>query len=280
MLISTSIYYAMAIVWPGRVATVFTDDGGASIYAGWLNCVPSVMTNTGQIFAGVSAVHLGNTKIQCITVLTIGGALLACKLIDQFLLGSQLTNVIAMAASDVDSKSMSITLIALGAFFIGWNESVCLANSGIELLDQREIGTALGAAGSIRSAILSVASAVYISVLNSCLSQTIPNVVSPAAIAAGLPASSVPGFLQGFTTGSFAGIPGINAQIIAAGKHAYKVANVQAYSTVFFTTLAFTGVAIILSFFSPNVDDKMTGQVAVTLHKRIDDTATGGDRMD
>jgi hypothetical protein len=269
----------MAIVWPGMVATVFTDDGGASMYAGWLNCVPSIMINFGQIVAGLSAVRVGKTKIQCITVLTIGGALLACKLIEQSCLCSRLTTVIAMAASNVNSKSMSIAVIAVGTWFIGWNESVCLANSGIELLDQREIGTALGAAGSIRSVISSVASAIYVSVLNSRLSETIPSVVPPAAIGAGLPASSVPAFLGGFTTGSFAGIPGINDQIIAAGKQAYKVANVEAYSTVFFTTLAFTGIAIILSFFSPNVDDKMTGQVAVTLHKGTDQTAAEAEKL-
>ena len=73
--------------------------------------------------------------------------------------------------------------------------------------------------------------------------------------------------MSGLTSGSFADVPGLNSEILAAGMRAYRAANSQAYNTVFYTTIAFTGVAVLLSFFSPNVDDKMTGQIAVTLHK-------------
>jgi len=73
--------------------------------------------------------------------------------------------------------------------------------------------------------------------------------------------------MQGFTTGSFAAVNGLTDTILAVGMQAYKTANTQAYSTVFYTTIAFSGVAVIISFFSPNVDDKMTRDVAVTLGK-------------
>jgi hypothetical protein len=61
------------------VSVLYTDDGGASMYAGWLSCAPSIMINFGQIVAGFLAEPIGKTKIQCITVLTIGGALLGGK---------------------------------------------------------------------------------------------------------------------------------------------------------------------------------------------------------
>ncbi|KAK3081178.1 hypothetical protein LTS18_009373 [Coniosporium uncinatum] len=250
--LGASIYYAMAIIWPQMVAVLYTNDGGASMYAGWLSCAPSVMINAGQIVAGFAAEPIGKTKIQCISVLIIGGALIGA----------------IAAVSNVADKSAAIALIILGCFFIGWNESVCLSNAGIELLDQREIGTAVGAAGSIRSAISSVASAVYLSVLSNRLTATVPAIVPPAVIAAGLPASSVTAFLQGLTTGSFTGVPGLTDSILAVGTTAYKTASADAYSTVFFTTIAFTGISVVTSFFSPNVDSKMTGQVAVTLGKK------------
>lgn len=122
------------------------------------------------------------------------------------------------------------------------------------------------AAGSIRSAISSVGSAVYITVLTNRLAQTIPTVVPPAVVAAGLPSSSVAAFIEGFTTGSFTDVPGLTQSILAAGTRAYRIANSQAFRTVFYSTIAFTGLAVILSFFAPNVDDKMTGKIAVTLH--------------
>jgi hypothetical protein len=77
----------------------------------------------------------------------------------------------------------------------------------------------------------------------------------------------VPSLLASFTTGDFSGIEGLTDSILTASTRAYQFASAKAYSTVFFTTIAFTGIAVILSFFAPNVDDKMTGQVAVTLHK-------------
>jgi MFS family permease len=66
----------MAIIWPQMVAVLYTDDGGASMYAAWLSCAPSVMINFGQIVAGFLAEPIGKTKLQCISVLVIGGALL------------------------------------------------------------------------------------------------------------------------------------------------------------------------------------------------------------
>jgi MFS family permease len=66
----------MAILWPGMVAIMYTDNGGASMYAGWLSCAPSIMINAGQIVGGFLAEPIGKTKYQCMTVLTIGGALL------------------------------------------------------------------------------------------------------------------------------------------------------------------------------------------------------------
>jgi MFS family permease len=71
-----SIYYAMAVIWPSMVAVLYTTDGGASMYAGWLSCAPSAMINLGQIMAGFLAVPIGKTKFQCMVVLTLGGSLL------------------------------------------------------------------------------------------------------------------------------------------------------------------------------------------------------------
>lgn len=158
--------------------------------------------------------------------------------------------------------------MAFSSFLIGWNESVCLTNAGIELEDQQEIGTAVGMAGSIRSAISTIASTVYVVVLTNRLGQTIPAEVPPAVIRAGLPASSVAAFLAGFTTADFSKVPGLTPTITAVGVAAYKVASAHAYKTVFLTSIAFTGIAVIVSFWAPNVDDRMTQEVAATLHAK------------
>lgn len=122
----------MAIIWPSMVAVLYTDDAGASMYSGWLNCISGTLICSGQIIGGCLTVYIGKTKLQCIAVLSIGGALLG-----------------AMASCTPDTKDRAIALMALGCFFIGWNETVCLGNAGIEVDDQQEIGTAVGTAGSV-----------------------------------------------------------------------------------------------------------------------------------
>lgn len=71
-----SIYYAMAVIWPQMVAILYTDDGGSSMYAGWLSCAPSAAIVLGQVVAGLLAEPIGKTKLQTITVLVIGGTFL------------------------------------------------------------------------------------------------------------------------------------------------------------------------------------------------------------
>lgn len=165
----------------------------------------------------------------------------------------------------------------MGCFFIGWNETVCLANATIMLHDQQEIGVAGGVAGSIRGAVSAISLSVYTSVLTNRLTKTITNQVPPALIGAGLPPSSVEGFQGAITVGTpeaFAAVPGISARIIAVGVRAYKVANADAYSTVYLSTIAFAGTGVILCFFAKNTEKLMLNSVAATLHgEGVDDSA-------
>lgn len=249
--LGASVYYGMAIIWPNMVAVLYTDDGGASMYAGWLNCITGTLIVAGQLSAGALSAAIGKQRFQVIVALVAGGALLA-----------------AVASCGPNDLVRAAVLISFGCYAIGWNESVCLVTAGIEVEDPQEIGTALGAAGSIRSAISTVAATVYVVVLINRLAVTIPAVVPPAVVAAGLPESSVVAYLTAFGTGNFTGIEGLTPAISAIGVAAYKEASAQAYKTVFLTTLIFSGIAMVLSVFNPNVDDKMTNEVAVTLHQR------------
>lgn len=136
--------------------------------------------------------------------------------------------------------------------------------------DQKEIGIAGGIAGSIRSAICGVVVAVYTTVLTNRLGQTVGGEMPPALMDAGLPASSVADFIAAIGAGAtdaLAAIPGITDRIIALGLAAYKQANADAYRTVYLTTLAFSGVAICLTWWAPNTEKYMTSHVAATLNR-------------
>jgi len=180
-----------------------------------------------------------------------------------------------VAVSTPDNKGTTIALMFLACFFIGWNESVCLANTTICVEDQKEIGVAGGLGASIRAAICSVLLAVYTTILSNRAAKTIPSQVPPALIEAGLPEGSVADFLGIIATAgtnagadSYTGVKGITARIVAVGIRAYKVANADAYRTVYLSTIAFSGLAVFLTFFAPNTEEYMTDHVAATLNQK------------
>ena len=176
----------------------------------------------------------------------------------------------ATAAAGPNDFGMACALVVIGLFFTGWNETVCIVNSTICVRDQQEIGIAGGLAGSIRSGICGIIVAIYTTILTNRLGQTIPKEVPPALVDAGLPASSVPDFLAALTSGvsgAMQAVPGITDKIIEVGMTAYKQANSDAYKTVYLSTLAFSGVAICLTFFAPNTEEYMTTHIAATLHR-------------
>ncbi|CAK7210045.1 hypothetical protein SCUCBS95973_000659 [Sporothrix curviconia] len=248
--LGAGVYYAFAIIWPAQAAVMYSN--GNLTYLGGISNIVGLGIVRGQVVGGALAKPIGKTRIQCMVVFLVGAVLLAC-----------------MATTTPDSKAAAIALLTLGCFFIGWNESVCLANVTICLHDQREIGVAGGMAGSIRAAICAVLVAVYSTVLTNRLTQTVASQVPPALISAGLPSSSVADFLAAIAVGTadaFAAVPGITSSIITVGTQAYKVANSDVYRTVYLTTIAFSGIAIILTWFAPNTEKYMTADIVATLH--------------
>lgn len=136
-----------------------------------------------------------------------------------------------------------------------------------------------GVAGAVRSVISTICSAVYSTVLANRLAETIPAQVPPALVSAGLPSSSVPDFIAGLTSGSFEAVAGLTDTIQAAGIRAYQEANADAFRTVAYTSIAFTGVGIVLACFVSNVEHRMSDDIAATLHDRRTEKVVGESRL-
>lgn len=112
---------------------------------------------------------------------------------------------------------------------------------------------------------------IYTVVLTNRLASEVSRQVPAALVAAGLSASSVAYYLNGLTSGNataLAEVPGLTTAISSIGLQSYKEANMSAYRTVFYTTVAFTGLGLILSIWLPNIDKLLTKQVASTLHDK------------
>jgi hypothetical protein len=184
-----------------------------------------------------------------------------------------------MAINDVNSPKTAMAIVFLATFFIGYNEAIVLPICSMRIVDQQEIGTAVGFAGSGRSAISTVASTIYTVVLTSRVTKTLSTQVPAALVSAGLPASSVVEYMEAIAAGgtatALAAVKGLTPAIEKAGTLAYRVAYMDAYRTVFYTSIAIGGIAIIISFFIPNVDEYMKGSaIAATLHVKGTDHTT------
>ncbi|KIX91952.1 uncharacterized protein Z520_12341 [Fonsecaea multimorphosa CBS 102226] len=251
--IGSASYYAFAIVWPMMVSVLYNH--GDPMYGGYLSCIVGSCTLLGQICGGILARPIGKVKYQMTVCFFCGGVLLA-----------------SMATCTPETKNRAIALLISACFFFGWTESVVQTLVTISIHDQQEIGTAGGIAASMRSAIATSTATIYTVTLSSRSRTTIGTRVPSAAIAAGLPASSVPALMEAFASGSkqaFAQVPGLTSAILATATTAYKNASASAYSTVFLATISFSALGLLLSFLLINVDDRMTNEITTTLgHKK------------
>ena len=160
-----------------------------------------------------------------------------------------------MAITQVDTPATAMALVFLATTFIGYNEALVLPICSIRIKDQQEIGSAVGVAGSARSAISTVASTIYNVVLATRLGQTIPTVVPKALLKAGLPVGSVTAYFEAIAAGgtpeAFAAVRGATPAVQAAGAFAYRVAYLQAYRTIFYTSIGVGVIGIIATCFVP-----------------------------
>jgi hypothetical protein len=213
------------------VGALYGDKHG-HMWAGWASSVIGSGITLGTILGGAFRKHLHWGIRGCF----FGGSIL---------LG-------AMATCTPDTPVRAIVLILLGSTLIGINECLTATCSGICIEDQRELGAALGIGASSRSFVSTLAGTVYTVVLTNQLSIKIPEQVTPALVSAGLPVGQVASFLTAYPSGNFSSVADLTPEILAAGQHAYKYASADSYRMVFFATIAFMGIGIILTFFVPN----------------------------
>lgn len=100
--------------------------------------------------------------------------------------------------------------------------------------------------------------------LSNKVTENVKNDLVPALVKAGLPIRSVVGFLTALETGSakaIEAIPGVTPTIIGVAEIGMKDAYKKAFAVVYLVTLAFGGAAIIASWWTPNIEGRLTHDV-------------------
>ncbi|KAF2278923.1 fungal trichothecene efflux pump [Westerdykella ornata] len=239
------VYYANTVIWPSMIGALFTTDVKET---GWLSCAVGGGLLLGQLLGGLGLRYLPRMKIQMTVASIICVAFVA-----------------SVAASNATTKQRTTAFLLMGSIGAGYVENLTLSATAY-LWDPADMGLVLGALGAIRTAVSAVATSMYSSILATEAAKYIPKYVTPAAVGAGLPSSSLPALFTGISTGNFSAVQGMTPEIMAIVgaqvKHAYGLA----YRTVFLCTLPFGALLLIASLLTPNVDKYLTDEVARKLH--------------
>lgn len=243
--IAAGVYYGFGIVFPQLVTTVYYGRGQISSY--------QVGTLAGLVPMAFVFAQMAHGPIVWLTGpkwAMIGGAVIGCAFL-------------TAACTDLNNIALTQGLLIPGAFAIGIVESVSITTSTFPLRSQEEIGQGGGLSGSLREFVSAIAVAIYTSTLGNRLIQTIPNHVDPVALKMGLPENSLATLAQALQGKvSYASVIGLTPSIKEAVQEPYRLAFVDASKTVFLVSLAFSGTALILSFFTTENDESTQDYVA------------------
>jgi multisubunit Na+/H+ antiporter MnhG subunit len=244
-MVGSCVYYSMNVLWPQQIAYLFP---GTTTHNGWLACIVGSATLLGQIVGGFLCQYIPKSRWiligSCLSLTAFSAAMVSLK-------PGQQTNGIA--------------LMFMACFSVGIIETCSLALAPLACASE-DLGAALGALGSIRSGGASVATAIYSTILSNKLGKYVPELVTPAALNAGLPSSSLPDLYTNLSAGTLTKTPGINADIIAAVMSADSSAAAEAFKYVWYAVIAFAVLATGASCLTINYGEYLTDDVARKMH--------------
>ncbi|KAF2265565.1 siderophore iron transporter [Lojkania enalia] len=240
--IASMFYYSLTVIWPQMISSLYERD---QIMIGLMSGTLGGSIAFGQVVGG-GTIKLGQGHWQLRV-----SALAMCGFIG------------AMAATDASTRTLAIVMCALGAFAVGIVEVVGIVAVPFTV-PPHELGLASGLLGSCRSTLGSVATAIFSSVLTTTKNKEIPPRLMGLAEEDGLSQSSITALvkagLQG-ATATFAQIPGIPADRVSDYVLAVRDGNVESYHMVFYSSLAFGGLAVICAFCTKEFNSHFTNTV-------------------
>lgn len=172
--------------------------------------------------------------------------------------------IVGLATIEPGDSLNALAFAALAG--IGFGAPLILVISGVQLSTPHHlIATATAVTTSSRAVAATVFTAIYAAAFSTRIGDKIPSYVPAAAIAAGLPATSVEEYMQALTTNDSAAlgqVPGISPSIIAAGVAALKQAFADSVRVVYLIAIPFGVIACIACFF--------IGDMKKTMNYRVD----------
>lgn len=148
---------------------------------------------------------------------------------------------------------------------IGFGAPLILVVTGVQLsTPHRLIATATACTTSSRAVAGAVFSAINAAAFNTRLKTYLPTYIAKAASTAGLPAASLPAFIEalsGGDTAALAKVPGVTPTVITQGALALQHAFADSLRIVFIIAVPFGVVAIVACWFLGDLRETMNYRV-------------------
>ncbi|KAJ9641294.1 hypothetical protein H2204_002972 [Knufia peltigerae] len=243
------VWLVLNVFWPIQISMLFTTN---EVTIGFLSSTTGIGLVFGELFFAPLFRNIGYLKWQM---------LVACSMTAAFCTG--------MAGVTYGTKGMAVAFTALAGLANGWINLVTIVIVGL-VAPPNDIGVAQGFFGSTRLTFGTVAVSVFLAIYSDRLGAFLPQEITTAVEAAGLPASSIPDLFAAVANGTQAAleaVPGIDIGVLDALTLATKHAYTHAFKIVYLSSLGFTGIGLIAAFFVKDVNDYLTNYVNKTLHK-------------
>ncbi|KAF2110595.1 major facilitator superfamily domain-containing protein [Lophiotrema nucula] len=172
----------------------------------------------------------------------------------------------SLACANPTNPKTTVALGSLASFGVG-GVLVPAATIAMIVTPDAVITTAAALSLSIRTVGGSIGYSIYYNIFANKLAKKLPVYTAEWAIKAGLPLSSAEAFVGTFLTAptEIGSVPGVTPQIIAAATRGTQWAYSDSLKYVWFTSIAFGGMAIVCCILLPSTKKYQTNRVAVQL---------------
>ncbi|KPM36923.1 hypothetical protein AK830_g9646 [Neonectria ditissima] len=243
-------YYSNATLWPRMSQLLYaTDEISKGLYA---EVVP-----LGTILGGLAVLgskRLGHQRWQI-----------------AFYIALQTACVGALWTSTIENpvKSMILTVIvSMTTALVMLN---CFVLVGFGIVDQNDIGTAAGLAGTARLVAGAIAVAIFGNVTNNRYTTALPDRVSKEVVGLGFNRTNLAGLVAAArlnTDAAYSTVPDITDQIRAAATRGNQLAYLDGAHLSYLIAMAFGIVGYVAAFWIPSIDRRKYTKKTVALQEQ------------
>ncbi|KIX08868.1 uncharacterized protein Z518_03525 [Rhinocladiella mackenziei CBS 650.93] len=259
--VSGMLFYSLQALYPQFMTSCFV--GNDPIQVG-ISQLPLGVSTVGGVISGLVLPWLSR-RIGTNGVLAVG--VFICALF-----------IALIAVVDYDQQGMAMGLASAATFGIGKSAYEHTVLSWTNLLSipliqlcapDEWIGFATGLRTLMSLGGGSVATSVFTTIFTGRAAEFVPEDVSAAAAAAGLPSSSIPALLSILTGAtpniSPTSVPGLTSEIMQVSQVALKKAYIRSFRYVWYSSIPFGVVALVAAAYTKDLTPVMTEKVAQVL---------------